>query len=109
MTLKRAIQAAIFIVLHAAIGLSIMSLIEPTWMAGCGVIAAAFGTLLLFLLAGDEKSAKLFFFENWRELEEAGSPNLGLVFVLVGCIWLVPIFCLVLALIMVIISRSGWL
>jgi hypothetical protein len=109
MTLKRAIKTIIFIVLHAVVGLLIMSVVEPAWMAICGTMAGALGTLLLFLFAGDEKSARLFFFENWDELEKEGSPNVGLVFIFIGVIWLAPVICFLGALLIVLLRRWGLL
>jgi len=106
---KRVIQAAIFILLHSLAAVLIMSYVAPSWVIGCGVVAAAFGTLLLILFAGDEASARLFFFENWAELEETNNPLFGLVFVMVGCIWTIPVICFLLALAVVLIRRIGWL
>ncbi len=108
-TLKRAVQALIFVVIHAALAVLIMSQIAPSWIVGCGILAAAFATLLLFLFAGDEQAAKLFFFENWNELEEQGSPNLGFIFAMIGAIWLLPVLCFFLALLIVSLIRFGWL
>ena len=105
--LKRFIQAFVFVSLHAAIAILIMLQVDPAWVAGCGVMAAAFATLLLFLFAGDEQSAKLFFFENWDELEKEGSLNLGFVFVVIAAIWVMPVLCFFLALIIVFLTRSG--
>jgi hypothetical protein len=106
--IKRTIQAAVFISLHAAVAIVLMSFVAPSWVVGGGIIAAAFGTLLLFLLAGDEQSARLFFFENWGEIETSNSPNVGLVFVLIGCVWLLPVFCLLFALVVVALGRLFW-
>ncbi|GIK40375.1 MAG: hypothetical protein BroJett011_42080 [Chloroflexota bacterium] len=108
-TLKRAIQATIFVVLHAALAVLVMSQVAPSWVVGCGILAAAFATVLLFFFAGDEQSAKLFFFENWREVEEKGGPNVGLVFGVIAAIWLVPVLCFFLALLVVGLIRLGWL
>ncbi len=55
----------------------------------------------------NQKSAKLFFFENWRELEEMNSPNIGLVFVLVMLIWLLPVVCFFLAFLFVALIRAS--
>lgn len=62
---------------------------------------------MLFVFAADEQSAKLFFFENWRELEEMNSPNIGLVFVLVILIWLLPVVCFFLAFLFVALIRAS--
>jgi hypothetical protein len=108
-TLKRIIQATIFVVLHAALAVLFMAYVNPSWLVGCGILAAAFATLMLFVFAADEKSAKLFFFENWRELEEMNSPNIGLVFVLVMLIWLLPVVCFFLAFLFVALIRASGL
>jgi len=109
MTFKRAIQAAIFIVLQTLTAILWVSLVAPSWMIACGIVAAALATLLLILFAGDEKSAQLFFFENWAEIEEARSPNIGFIFLVVASIWILPLLCFLLALTVVGLSRSGWL
>ena len=92
-SIRRYFLAALFIVVHSLIAVLCMSLIYPSWVLGCGILGAAFGTVFLILFAGEESSAKLFFFENWDELEQTGSPTIGLVFVVIGVVWLVPILC----------------
>ncbi len=54
-TLKRIIQATIFVVLHAALAVLFMAYVNPSWLVGCGILAAAFATLMLFVFAADEK------------------------------------------------------
>ena len=107
MTLKRMIQATIFVVLHAVLAILFMAYVNPSWLIGCGILAAAFATLILFVFAADEQSAQLFFFENWRELEEMNSPNIGLVFVLIMAIWLLPVVCFLLAFVFVALIRAS--
>lgn len=47
------------------------------------------------------------FFENWRELEEMNSPHIGLVFVLIMLIWLLPVVCFFLAFLFVALIRAS--
>jgi len=108
MNLKRVVKATIFIITQAAIGIFVASVISATWVVTCGILAAAFATFVLIVFAGDEKSAQLFFAENWQELEEEGMPVMGLAISLISLIWLVPILCFFLSLMLVILRRSGW-
>jgi hypothetical protein len=91
--IRRYFLAFIFIVVHSLTALLCVSLIYPSWILGCGIVGAAFGTVLLILFAGEESSAKLFFFENWDELEQTGSAAIGLIFMVIALVWLVPILC----------------
>jgi len=105
MSAKRVLKATLFILIQALIASLLSSVISPSWITACGVLGAALATLLLILLAGDEKSAQLFFAENWRELEETGTPVVGLIVTVIGLIWLIPVLCLVLTLMLIVLSR----
>jgi hypothetical protein len=105
MSAKRVLKATLFILIQALIASLLSSVISPTWIAMCGVLGAALAALLLILLAGDEKSAQLFFAENWQELEETGTPVVGLIVTVIGLIWLIPVLCLVLTLMLIVLSR----
>jgi hypothetical protein len=94
MTFKRITKATVFILLHALVAAIFTSVYSPSWTVSCGIIAAAFATLFLILFAGDETSARLFFFENWDEITKTGTPVMGLIFTLIGCIWFIPVLCL---------------
>lgn len=102
---KRAIKAALFITLHALIAIAIMSILAPSWIIGCSIMAATAATLMLILFAGEEEGAQLFFGENWDKLEETGTTSAGFLMALVGCIWLVPIGCFFFSIGLLIIAR----
>lgn len=108
MNLKRGLKATLFIVIQALIGIFVASVISATWLVTCGILAAVLATLVLMVFAGDEKSAQLFFAENWQELEEEGTPVIGLAITLISLIWLVPLLCFFLSLLVVLLRRSGW-
>ncbi len=93
MKVKRILKATTFISLHALIAIVLVFYIAPSWVVACGIIGAALATLLLITFASDEQWAKLFFAENWQELEDTGSPAVGFLFTLVGCIWAIPVLC----------------
>ncbi len=61
-------------------------------------MTAAFATLILVLFATDEDWTKLFFGENWKELEDSGSLGAGFLFPVIGCIWTIPILCFIVTL-----------
>lgn len=98
MTFQRIIKAIVFISIHTLAALFFMSTNIPPWTIGCGIVGAAFATLLLILFAGDDKDAQLFFFENWQEVEKIESPVIPFIFAVVGCIWLLPVLCFFLTL-----------
>jgi hypothetical protein len=108
MNWKRTIKAAVFILIHALIATWLSSFVSSTWIVTCGILGAAFATLFLIIFAGDEKSAQLFFAENWQELEEIGTPLMGLVITLISLIWFIPVLCLLFTLILVVLRRLDW-
>jgi len=95
MIFKRGLKALFFIGLQALVAVAFASLYAPALTVECGIGGAALAALSLMALAGDEKSAQFFFFENWKRIERRGSPPLGLSFTAAGWLWLIPLLCFV--------------